>query len=89
MRGHWNRVVLKLSGEAFADPVTGFGIHGATVARRGPAAGTRAKTLAPSPRGSRRRRGCARPLASSSNAASAASARAGRRFHAATRPAAA
>ena len=33
MRGNWNRVVLKLSGEAFADPVTGFGIHGATVAR--------------------------------------------------------
>ena len=35
MRGNWNRVVLKLSGEAFADPVTGFGIHGATVARMG------------------------------------------------------
>ena len=33
MRGNWSRVVLKLSGEAFADPVTGFGIHGATVAR--------------------------------------------------------
>jgi len=33
MRGNWNRVVLKLSGEAFADPVTGFGIHGATVSR--------------------------------------------------------
>ena len=33
MRGNWKRVVLKLSGEAFADPVTGFGIHGATVAR--------------------------------------------------------
>ena len=32
-RGEWRRVVLKLSGEAFADPTTGFGIHGATVAR--------------------------------------------------------
>ena len=27
--GRWRRVVLKLSGEAFADPATGFGIHGA------------------------------------------------------------
>ena len=33
MRGNWSRVVLKLSGEAFADPVTGFGIDGPTVAR--------------------------------------------------------
>ena len=33
MRGDWHRVVLKLSGEAFADPATGFGIDGATVSR--------------------------------------------------------
>ncbi len=33
MRGNWSRVVLKLSGEAFADPATGFGIDGPTVAR--------------------------------------------------------
>ena len=32
-RGNWSRVVLKVSGEAFADPVTGFGIDGPTVAR--------------------------------------------------------
>src|SRR3954451_20447204 len=32
-RGNWSRVVLKLSGEAFADPKTGFGIDGPTVAR--------------------------------------------------------
>ena len=29
----WTRVVLKLSGEAFADPATGYGIDGAVVAR--------------------------------------------------------
>ena len=29
----WKRVVLKLSGEAFADPATGYGIDGAVVAR--------------------------------------------------------
>jgi uridylate kinase len=29
----WKRVVLKLSGEAFADPTTGYGIDGAVVAR--------------------------------------------------------
>src|SRR3954471_12900389 len=33
MRERWHRVVLKLSGEAFADPTTGFGIDGPTVAR--------------------------------------------------------
>jgi uridylate kinase len=32
-RGDWSRVVLKLSGEAFADTSTGFGIDGAIVAR--------------------------------------------------------
>jgi len=31
--GRWKRVVLKLSGEAFADPTTGFGIQGDVVAR--------------------------------------------------------
>jgi len=31
--GRWKRVVLKLSGEAFADPATGFGIQGDVVAR--------------------------------------------------------
>ncbi|HET7653928.1 MAG TPA: UMP kinase [Acidimicrobiales bacterium] len=29
----WKRVVLKLSGEAFADPATGYGIDGGVVAR--------------------------------------------------------
>jgi uridylate kinase len=29
----WHRVVLKLSGEAFADPTTGFGIDGGVVSR--------------------------------------------------------
>jgi len=29
----WKRVVLKLSGEAFADPATGYGIDGSLVAR--------------------------------------------------------
>ena len=32
-RDRWSRVVLKLSGEAFADPATGYGIDGAVVAR--------------------------------------------------------
>jgi len=46
-KGRWHRVVLKLSGEAFAEPASGFGIHGATVSRiaheiaeLGPALGT-------------------------------------------------
>jgi uridylate kinase len=46
-KGRWRRVVLKLSGEAFAEPASGFGIHGATVnriaheiAELGPALGT-------------------------------------------------
>ncbi|MDQ6927238.1 MAG: UMP kinase [Actinomycetota bacterium] len=30
---HWNRVVLKLSGEAFAEPAMGYGIDGLMVAR--------------------------------------------------------
>ena len=33
MRGNWSRVVLKLSGEAFADSAFGYGIDGALVAR--------------------------------------------------------
>jgi len=32
-RGGWSRVVLKLSGEAFADAASGYGIDGAIVAR--------------------------------------------------------
>jgi uridylate kinase len=38
----WSRVVLKLSGEAFADPASGYGIDGAVVARiAGEVAGVR------------------------------------------------
>jgi len=33
MRDRWDRVVLKLSGEAFAEPTTGFGIDGPIVSR--------------------------------------------------------